>query len=182
MSRILLAVMLAGALTAGASASTVQFSVGGVPVDAGQVIEVAPSDEIMVDVWIAPDAPIENFWVDILATGPWDPFFDLSQSINPLPPWNNDDFTAFPDPAHGIYSIGGFLRGDPWAGPGAVAEFLVHIPDVPKSTILNLEYDYAEVGAETVEMLPLVLHVTPEPVSLGLLVLGGVVAMRRRVT
>jgi hypothetical protein len=176
--------MLAGALTAGASASLVQFSVGGVPVGAGEVIEVEPSNMLTVGVWIVPDAPIENFWVDLMATGPWDPFTDLVVDPYPWQPWDNDDFIWLPPEPPDFWppSIGGFLRLDPWAGPGVVAEFVVHIPDVPESTILNLEYDYVEVGTGGADVLPLVLHVTPEPVSLGLLALGGVLAQRRRMT
>ncbi len=179
MCRMLLAVMLAGALTAGASGSTVQFAVGGVPVGAGEVIEVEPSDDLLVGIYVTPDEPIENMWVDFLATGPWPGPPVWPEDIVLLPPWEGCWPTY--DPDLGVYSIGG-LASELWAGPGAVAEFLVHIPDVPVSTTLNLEYDYAEVGAGGVDMLPLVLHVTPEPVSLGLLALGGLVALRRRLT
>jgi hypothetical protein len=180
MTRVLLALVFAVGLTAAANAAVVQFSVDGVPVDGTVPIEVLPSDEIMVDVWIVPDAPIENFWVDILPTGPWDPFVQSGFVVQMLPPWDNDDSFAGWDPGYGVYSIGGFIRVEPWAGPGAVAQFLVHIPDVPISTILNLEYDYAEVGAGGAQALPLILHVTPEPATIGLLVLGGLAALGRK--
>jgi hypothetical protein len=178
MARFLLALVFAVGLTAAANAAVVQFSVDGVPVDGSVPIEVQPSDEIMVDVWVVPDGAIENFWVDILPTGPWNPLVDAV--VTPIAPWANDDFFAGWDPSWGVLSIGGFLRTEPWAGPGSVAEFLVHIPDVPESTILNLEYDYIEVGAGSAQGLPLVLHVTPEPATIGLLVLGGLAALRRR--
>jgi len=57
----------------------------------------------------------------------------------------------------------------------------VDLSDYPVSTVLNLEIDYAEVGVYWVDVTyPLVLHVTPEPATLGLLALGGLAAMRRR--
>ena len=178
MARFLLALVFAAGLTAAANAAVVQFSVDGVPVDGSVPIEVRPSDTIMVDVWITPDTPIENFWVDVLPTGPWNPLIDAV--VAPIPPWDNEDFFATWDAGWGVLSIGGFLRVDPWAGPGGVAEFPVHIPDVPESTILNLEFDYVEVGAGGAQVLPLILHVTPEPATIGLLVLGGLAALRRR--
>ena len=179
MTRVLLALVFAAGLTVAANAAVVQFSVDGVPVDGSVPIEVVPSQVVMVDVWIVPDAgvPIENFWVDILATGPWDPLPDAV--VTPIPPWDNDDFFAGWDPDWLVLSIGGFLRVEPWAGPGGVAEFPVHIPDLPYSTMLNLEYDYVEIGAGGAEVLPLVFHV-PEPATIGLLVLGGLAALRRK--
>jgi len=189
MYRMLLALILAGALTAGASGSTVQFSVGGVPVGAGEVIEVEPSDWLTVGVYVAPDAPLESFTVDIVPTGPW-PLPPPWAVCDPPSPWPWDP--TFPSPGwvpeYGVFMLGGFILGDElFVGPGVVAEFDVHIPDVPYSTILNMEYDFTElVGPgyydDMSEQLPLVLHVTPEPVSLGLLALGGLVALRRRVT
>jgi hypothetical protein len=178
MTRVLLALVLAAGLAAAANAAVVQFSVDGVPVDGSVPIEVRASDVIMVDVWITPDAPIENFWVDIIATGPWDPL-PVAAAVG-VAPWANDDFFAGWDPGWGVYSIGGFSRVELWPGPGGVAVFEVHIPDVPPSTILNLEYDYVEVGAGSANVLPLILHVTPEPATIGLLVLGGLAALRRK--
>ena len=175
MTRVLLALVFAAGLTVAANAAVVQFSVDGVPVDGSVPIEVVPSQVIMVDVWIVPDAPIENFWVDILPTGPWNPLIDAVAL--PIGVWANDDYFAGWDPGYGVLSIGGFVRAEPWAG---VAEFEVHIPDLPISTILNLEYDYVEVGAGGAQVLPLILHVTPEPATIGLLVLGGLAALRRR--
>ncbi|HUW85129.1 MAG TPA: hypothetical protein VMZ31_20290 [Phycisphaerae bacterium] len=190
MYRMLLAVMLTGGLATGASGSTVQFSIDGVPVDPGLPVEVNHGDWLLVDVWIIPDAPIENFWVDVIMTGPWlEPILpqvpDLlaGGDVVMLPPWDNEDAVAYYDAGYDVYSIGGFVRTEPWVGPGGVAEFLIHIPEVPVSTMLNLEYDYVEIGAGTAETLPLVLHhVVPEPMSLSLLVLGSLVALRRRLT
>ncbi|HUW83896.1 MAG TPA: PEP-CTERM sorting domain-containing protein [Phycisphaerae bacterium] len=188
MTRVLLALLFAAGLTVAANAAVVQFSIDGVPIDPAVPVEVEPSDWLMVDVWIVPDAGgIENFWVDVLMTGPWpEPILPQIPDLLPggevvmLPPWDNEDAVAYYDAGYDVYSIGGFVRGDPWVGPGGVAEFLVHIPDVPISTILNLEYDYVEIGAGTAETLPLILHVTPEPATIGLLVLGGLAALRRR--
>jgi hypothetical protein len=183
--------MLAGALTAGASASTVQFSVGGVPVDAGQVIEVAPSDDLLVGIWVTPDQPMESYTIDMFLTGPWPQpdvvICDPPWGVFP-PPWDPGLSDVIWIPSWGVYEFSGFVGDELFVGPGVVAEFYVHIPDVPYSTILNMEYDFTElVGPagyydDMSEHLPLVLHVTPEPVSLGLLALGGLVALRRRIT
>ncbi len=188
MMRTLLAMLCGVVPSAGASASLVQFSVDGLPVDGSVPIEVRPSDEIVVGVWVIPDAPVENFWVDFYPTGPWPapplaevPDLLMDEDVVMYGPWANGDAFAGYDPAFEMYSIRGFLRGDSWAGPGGVATFVVHIPEVASSTILNLEYDYGEVGpGEAQVVLPLVLHVTPEPATIGLLVLGGLAALRRR--
>jgi len=195
MTRVLLTLVLAAGLTAAANATTVQFSVDGVPVDGSVPVEVRPSDWINVDVWIAPDAPISAWFADIFPTGDWpvNPLLDI-QPV-PVGDWADVENAFFEnlgwDPGFGVYSIGGFVGiknpddpGGPWpqdwAGPGPVAMFEIHIPDAPVSTILNLEFDaqFVEPAADVV--LPLVLHVTPEPATIGLLVLGGLAALRRR--
>jgi hypothetical protein len=198
MTRLLLALVLAAGLTAAANAAVVQFSVDGLPVDGSVPIEVRPSDNIVVDIWITPDFPLESYTVDIYPTGPWvDPEpLPMLEGIDLGPAGTGD--VSFPAPfdpglsdarwigAYGVWSIGGFVSGATlFDQPGPVAFFDVHIPDVPISTILNLEIDFVELVGPTgyddmPEMLPLVLHVTPEPATIGLLVLGGLAALRRR--
>ena len=197
MARLLLALVLAAGLTVAANAAVVQFSVDGVPVDGSVPVEVRPSDNIVIDIWIAPDFPLESYTVDFYATGPWadpDPLPMVPGDLGP----NGTGDVRFPAPwdpglsdaqwmaSWGVWSIGGFASGATlFEGPGSVAEFDVHIPDVPESTILNLEFDFIELVGPTgyddmPQMMPLVLHVTPEPATIGLLVLGGLAALRRR--
>jgi hypothetical protein len=198
MTRLLLALVLAAGLTVAANAAVVQFSVDGVPVDGSVPIDVRPSDNIVVDIWITPDFPLETYLVDIYPTGPWvDP--------EPLTKVDNVDIgpagtgeVSIPLPfsqslsdarwlaSFGVWEISGFIDGTVLIDqPGPVAFFDVHIPDVPESTLLNLEFDFVELQGPTgyddmPEMMPLVLHVTPEPATIGLLVLGGLAALRRR--
>jgi hypothetical protein len=207
MTRVLLALVLAAGLTAAANAAVVAFSVDGVPTY-GQPVEVRPSDWLEVGIWIGPDFPLESFTVDFYDTGPWiapEPlpkvdFQDLGPAGTgdvrwvppepsiPDPPWDPglSDARWFSD--WGVWSIGGFISGtELFEGPGVVAEFDVHIADYPESTILNLEIDFVELVGPTgyedmPDVYPLVLHVTPEPATIGLLVLGGLAALRRRST
>ena len=214
MARMACAMMLTGLLTGGVSANVIQFAVDGVPIGAGEVIEVAPSDVLTVGIYIAPDQPISTFDVAMVFTGPWPepPLpqiggtgpdagallesgdvwllgdWDLSYQYNAL------NAGAFYYALYEEYIIGAFLPSDlfePQSEPGVVAEFDLHVPDVPISTVLGCEFTFGEVSwlvpggidaDDDPDLLPLVLHVIPEPVSLGLLVLGGVVALRRRVT
>jgi len=196
MARTLLALLLAAGLTAAASAAVVQFSVDGVPVDGSVPVEVRPSDWIEVGIWIDPDFPLETFLVDFYATGPWVPLPQDGNDIGPAalfpyvrlpdPPWDQGLSGARWLDMFGVWEVCGFIStGELFAEPGVVAEFDAHIPDVPESTILNLEFDFAELQGPTgyddmPEFLPLVLHVTPEPATIGLLVLGGLAVLRRR--
>jgi len=196
MTRLLLALVLAAGLTAAANAAVVQFAVDGVPVDGSVPVEVRPSDIVQVGIWIEPDFPLESYLVDFYATGPWMP---LPQEDNvdigpagsglvglPTPPWDQGLSDARWLDMFGVWEVGGFIAtGDLFAAPGVVAFFEAHIPDVPESTILNLELDFIELSGPTgyddmPNVLPLVLHVTPEPATIGLLVLGGLAALRRR--
>jgi len=202
MTRVLLGLVLAAGLTAAANAAVVQFSVNGVPTY-GQTVEVRPSDWIEVGIWIEPDFPLESFTVDFYDTGPWiDPYplpkdeGDLGPAgsgavIFPpwdpvLPPWDPGLSDARWLEMFGVWEIGGFITGnDLFDRPAVVAQFDVHIADYPESTILNLEFDFAELVGPTgyedaPDTFPLVLHVTPEPATIGLLVLGGLAVLRRR--
>jgi len=197
MTRVLLALVFAAGLTAAANAAVVQFSVDGVPVDGSVPVEVRPSDWIVVDIWIIPDFPLESYTVDFYPTGPWvdpEPLPKVPGDLGPggtgdvrfPPPWDPGLSDAQWFASYGVWSIGGFVSGtDLFEGPGSVAEFDVHIADYAESTILNLEIDFVELVGPTgyedmPDVLPLVLHVTPEPATIGLLVLGGLAVLRRR--
>ena len=196
MSRIVLALVFAAAMSAAATASTVQFSVGGVPTDGSVPIEVVPSQQVEIGVYVTPDFDLESYTVDFYATGPWTP---LSQQdgvdIGPagtgevqIPlPWDQGLSNAAWLESWAVWEIGGFISGTTplFTGPGVVASFVVHIPNVAESTILNLEWDFVELAGPGGNdpggtLLPLRLHVTPEPATLGLLALGGLAALRRR--
>jgi hypothetical protein len=194
MSRIVLALVFAAAMSATATAATVQFSVGGVPTDGSVPIEVVPSQQVQIGLYITPDFDLESFTADFYETGPWVPLPKEPGDLGP----GGSGLVQFPAPwdpglsdaqwfdSWGVWSIGGFVSGATlFTGPGEVATFTVHIPDVAESTILNLELDFVELTGpggydDMPQMLPLTLHVTPEPATLGLLALGGLAALRRR--
>lgn len=197
MSRALGVVLAVCAVTTAASASTMQFSVNGVPVD-GSVQEV-PQGVTTIGIYMTPDVSVESFWVEFFATGPWvapEPLPKLghtlpralldSGDVTMLGVWDNELARAFWDANYGVWAIGAFSLSGLEDTPQAVAEFDVDLSNYPVSTVLNLEFDYAEIGLpapgpiEVDVTYPLVLHVTPEPATLGLLALGGLAALRRR--
>ena len=188
------------ALTAGVQGSSMQFSVNGVPVD-GSVQEV-PQGVVTIDIYVTPDDDFDAFNVDILPTGAWVPPEPLpkigapatdttalldSGDVRMLGVWDNENAAAFWIAEYGVWEIGGFLPVGFERTPQALAEFDVDLSSYAVSTMLNLEFDYAEIGLgeppwsiEVDVTYPLVLHVTPEPATLGLLALGGLSALRRR--
>ena len=199
MSRVLLAMVFAVGLAGAANAAVMQFSVDGVPIPAGEVVTVMPSDWIVIDIWIdlnqdaVPPEIADTYVANVIPTGPWDPLPLDASGVAWVPPWGAGNQVYYPPdfygagmPVAGVFSD--FITGDVGVDQ-AVAEFEVHIPDVPFSTILNLEFAPTDVFGDTqvsvagvllpLSVLPLELHV-PEPATLGLLVLGGLAALRRR--
>jgi len=189
MSRVLLAMVFAVGLAGSANAAVMQFSIGGVPVGPGEVVEVLPSDILMVDIYIDPEGqPYDGYVANIEVTGPWDPMPLDASGISWLPPFAQTKQYFTPT------QVGNYVVSDnsqsTVTDPQGVCEWEVHVPDVPASTILNLEFVPSGMFGDTgilfagatlpVTTLPLELHVTPEPATLGLLVLGGLAALRRR--
>jgi hypothetical protein len=164
-----------------------QFSVNGVPVD-GSAQEV-PQAVTTIGIYIAPDSPVESFCADLFATGPWvapEPLPELddliaSGDVRHLGDWANEYAYAGWFDGYDEWSICGFLDMGPTSEPQVVAEFDVDLSGYPVSTVLNLEFSLAEIGIEEADVAyPLLLHVAPEPASLGLLALGVLAAIRRR--
>jgi len=209
MARIVLATVLAGALTAGASANLIQFALDGVPIGAGDVVEVIPGGLLTLGIYVVPDQPICAFTVELMFGEAWPepplPQIDkpptdaliLNGDVRMIGDWDNEFAAAFYSFTYDVYPIGSFLSWldglEPQSEPGVTAEFDLHVPDVPISTELACEFDFGEVGWRggsdddpvmvPATLVPATLRVmAPEPVSLGLLALGGVVALRRRVT
>ena len=177
---------------AGTSTNRIQFAVDGVPVGAGEVVEVAPSDVLTVGIYVVPDQPIVSFTVELVFNGPWPepplpeiyrPPADvliLSGDVRMIGDWANVHAAAFYNSPYNVYFIGSFLSWlagrEPQSEPGVTAEFDLHVPDVPISTELACEFTFGEVSwrgpepnfDDSPDLLPLVLHVTPEPMSLPL--------------
>jgi hypothetical protein len=209
MARMACAMMLTGLLTGGVSANVIQFAVDGVPIGAGDVVEVMPGDLLTLGIYVVPDQPICTFWVEMVFAGPW-PVPPLPQIDNPpsdalilngdvrmIGDWDNEFAAAFYSFTYDVYSVGSFLSWldglEPQSEPGVTAEFDLHVPDVAISTELACEFAFGEVGWRDgwdddpvmvpATIVPATLRVIfPEPVSVALLALGGVVALRRRMT
>ena len=188
MSRIVLALVFAVGMSTAAGASMLQFSINGTPVDGSQ--QEVSQGIVTIDIYMTPDpnSPVDSFWVEFYATGPWvapEPLPELadlvaSSDVRFIGDWANDDAFAAWNDSWGLWQVGGFNRVASTDVAQAVAEFDVDLSNYAVSTILNLEIDYGEVGsAEAGTVVPLVLHV-PEPATLGLLALGGLAALRRR--
>lgn len=192
MSRVLGVALVACALTAGTSASMMQFSVNGVPVDRFEPIEVTDKGEtwLTVGVYATPDAPIESYVVEFFCGGAlgWTPQWVPSDPVAPFP-WDPALTTAEWVSEVLVFRVAGSVyAGEVFTGPGVVAEFDFWIPWLPASSIVTLEYDYVElVGPgfydDMPEWEPLIVHVnehvTPEPATLGLLALGALAVIRR---
>lgn len=187
MSRILLALVLVAGLSAAANAAVVEFSFDGVPVSQlPSPIEVRASEYHVIDIYIDPEGDAYDSWdVEIIATGEWDPLAGLTVAdVSWLPPWVDNALVLDYAP---YYDLGSFTTGDPVGTAGPVAEFEIHIPDLAESTMLNLEFvsewvllSNAGIALPVTVGGMLELHITPEPATLGLLVLGGLAALRRR--
>lgn len=209
MARLVLATVLAGVLTAGASANLIQFAVDGVPIGAGDVVEVIPGSLLTLGIYVVPDQPINSFSVELMFDEAWSepplPQIDnppadaliLSGDVRMIGDWDNEFAAAFYSFSRNVYFIGSFLSWldglEPQGEPGVAAEFDLRVPDVPISTELTCEFEFGEVGWRggsdddpvmvPATLVPATLRViVPEPVSLGLLALGGLVALRRRMT
>lgn len=202
MSRVLLAMVFAVGLVGSANAATMMFSVDGAPIGPGQVVEVVASQVVEIDVWVElePGESYDFVMANVVPTGEWDPVMPLTPGdVAWVPPWGTNDAKVEPPgsimpgvPTGTAMSDSLVVLGLEVDVSGSVLSFPVHIPDVPESTILNFEYVTGEMIATfntkvllgstalPLTLVPLELHVTPEPATLGLLVLGGLAALRRR--
>jgi hypothetical protein len=172
-----------------------QFSVNGVPVNVGEIIEVTDTAEtwLTVGVYATPDAPIESYVVEFYPTGPWawsgPPQWVPSDPVAPFP-WDPGLSTAEWVSELQVFRFSGpVYAGEVFTGPGVLAEFDVCVPRLPASTLVNMEYDSVElVGPgfhdDMPECVPLLVHpmehVTPEPATLGLLAFGALTMVRRQ--
>jgi hypothetical protein len=165
-------------MSAAASAATVYWNVDGVP--ALDIVEVAPGAEIKLDLVI--DVDPGEVWdfglIGILPTGDADITPGVMGPL-PIPPFELQ-----------VYDQGYVNLGSTSTVIDVVTVVdmgTVILPALPESALVNLDYDTVNgaimdsaVGPLPVQWIPLVIHITPEPATLGLLVLGGLAALRRR--
>lgn len=95
----------------------------------------------MVGIFIDPEGEGYNAWnVEIIPAGAWDPFANMPPAdVTFEGVWDNVDACG-PLDFGGVYDFGSF-RFDPVDWSMIVVDFALDIPDVPLSTILNLEIE-----------------------------------------
>jgi len=191
MSRLLCTAAVVCSLLPSAQASKMQFAVGGVPIGPDEVVEVETGEELTVGIYIEPDPgiPFYDWYAEFYATGPWvDPeplpkMEDLVArgEIWMLGVWRGDGAIANWDNQYDFWWAASLSQYPATISPQTVAEFNVDFSNYPVSTMLNLEFGYAEIGWYEVDTTyPLILHVTPEPATLCLLALGGLAVLWRQ--
>jgi hypothetical protein len=187
---------LASATVAGLKAYTGDYATGAlVPVTGS----VNPSDEIVVV--LESDVAVDAFGLRSVLDS--SPVTGVATAIvaanNPHPNLNQarTDGSAYVVNAGGVLfertdgsAIGAFQFFGTAAPAGeALCGFLYHVPNVPASTEIvlsagstggELSYFTPNLGQPITEIGSLVLHVIPEPMTMGLLAIGGLVALRRR--
>ena len=194
MSRPLSATVCALVIAATANAAVMQFSVDGVPVRPGQVVEVSPSDHLVIGIFVDlnPGDAYDGFIANVLPVGPWDPFPATLSDVMFVSPFTIASGEYFRPGMFGNVSalFAGYTTGLVDVDQ-VVVEWEVHIPDLAPSTVLALKIYPVDMFGPTelwlldgfpppLVFLPLNLHVIPEPATLALLTLSALVAIRRR--
>jgi len=191
MGKVLLAFVLVVGLSLTAGAANIHFSLPG---------SAAPHPLTNLDVDTATGAVILlEVHLDGQGQPVWGANVDMRNPPSPTSPqllplahvaflglWGiNSGFLA-----PGFYTFSDALFAGP-VGDTAVAQFNLTVPaGLPVSTILTLSalpiappngsHIFGPAGALPTTATDLVIHITPEPATLGLLVLGGLAVLRRR--
>ena len=94
--------------------------------------------------------------------------------------------TAGPAPDLITGADGGVLMSSPGIGAGTLLEFEFHVPELPYSTVIEIVTDGLvlkngfDIALAYTVVEPLLIHVTPEPMTIALLGLGGLFLRRRK--
>jgi hypothetical protein len=167
-----------------------------VPIDPTKEITIEPSEWIDIDlIYTADDAfsyPLDNLSVQITAVGA--ATLDMTALTNTgLPVWSQDPIFS-PGVTENVpgkdyylqYSVG--MDGTGMMNDGAAIDhILLHCDEYPGDvTVAMVDYVFAGAGTVDWSMLPmrfgdpLIVHQIPEPMTVVLLGLGGLLLRRRR--
>lgn len=190
MRNLLILLLVLGMATA--ANATLQISVNGIPEPPLTEIEIGPSETVELDVWTDADIPSDTFIYWALVANVEEAAIAGGRAIPPLDDialYSNTIYDGavgalgYPNPQD-TEGVGGTIAAySPTIIPAGTVifdgiEFHCNLGDPPIDTdvILTITEDF--VNYEILDRV--IIHQTPEPMTLGLLGLGGLGLIRRR--
>jgi hypothetical protein len=193
MRNLLILLLVLGMATA--ANATLQISVNGIPEPQDTEITLGPSEEAILDVWTDADIPSDTFIYWALVAPLEDATISGGIAVPPFDDFNLYSCTiydgavgtlGYPNPP-GTEGVGGTIAAySPTIIPAGTVIFddiIFHCEGVPPGVplkdaeiLLTITSDF--VNFDILDRV--VIHQTPEPMTLGLLGLGGLGLIRRR--
>ncbi len=188
MKKFMVLAMVLGIASLATAAATFSVAGGTESQIVPGAIEVAPSDVITIEVvadFASNGFALEAFSSEGGTATPGEVNATLSFLPNPGQAVNADVADGY----QLITAAGGSVFGASIEPGAAIYSFTFHVPELPFSTVIEI-YGLDVVGTpgsyvsnaatfQTEAIAPLTLHVVPEPISMGLLGLGGLFLRRR---
>lgn len=186
--RKLIALLLVLGITSIANAG-LQISINGIPEPPDSEISLGPSEHAVLDIWTDEDIPSDTFIYWALVAKRNEAVIAGGNAVPPLDDSNLYSNTIYddalglgypiPDNTNGVAgSVAAYSPTIIQAGTTIFdnIDFHCELKDVDTDVLLVLTSDFT--GFEIVDRV--LIHQTPEPMTLGLLGLGGLGLLRRR--
>jgi hypothetical protein len=188
MRNLLILLLVLGMATA--ANATLQISVNGIQEPALTEIEIGPSETVELDVWTDADIPSDTFIYWALVASTEEAAIAGGKAIPPFDDIGLYSCTiydgavgvlGYPNPQGTEGVAGTIAASSPTIIPAGTVifdgiEFHCNLENVDTDVILTLTPDFVEF--DIVDRV--IIHQTPEPMTLGLLGLGGLGLIRRR--